>query len=49
MYRHVEQLLTRNSEELKSEWQNKRQRLLDVTTDPTDFFVKYIEDHESLS
>ncbi len=49
MYRHVEQLLTRNSEELKSEWQNKRQRLLDVTNDPTDFFVKYIEDHESLS
>jgi len=49
MYRHVERLLARDSEELKREWQCKRQRLLEETNDPIDFFVKYIEDHESLS
>ena len=43
MYRHVEQLLSRNPEGLKNEWQSKRQRLLAETINSTDFFVDYIE------
>lgn len=49
MYQHIEQLLTRNPDELKSEWLTKRQRMLDKMIDPTEFFVNYIEQHESLS
>lgn len=49
MYQHIERLLTRNPEELKNEWQAKRQRLLDEMIDPTEFFVKYIENYEGLS
>lgn len=49
MYHHVEQLLARDPEELKSEWQEKRQRILRDMIDPTEFFVNYIEQHESLS
>ena len=43
MYRHIEQMLARDPEELKSEWQAKRQRMLEDMIDPTEFFVKYIE------
>lgn len=43
MYQHIERLLARNPEELKNEWQAKRQHLLDETIDPTEFFVNYIE------
>ena len=43
MYHHVEQLLARDPEELKSEWQEKRQRMLADMIDPTEFFVNYIE------
>lgn len=49
MFRHVEQLLARNPEELKSEWYSKRQRLLAETINPTNFFINYLEDHEILS
>lgn len=43
MYHHIEQLLARDSEELKKEWQTKRQRMLQDMIDPTEFFVNYIE------
>ena len=43
MYHYVEQLLARDPEELKSEWQEKRQRMLADMIDPTEFFVNYIE------
>ena len=43
MYHHIEQLLARNPEELKNEWQEKRQRMLQDMIDPTEFFVNYIE------
>lgn len=49
MYRHVEQLLAQAPEELKTEWQTKRQRMLNEMIDPTEFFVHYIEKYESLS
>lgn len=49
MYRHVEQLLTRNPEELKKEWHSKQQRMLTELIDPTEFFVNYIESYESIS
>lgn len=49
MYHHIEQLLTRNPEDLKNEWQAKRQRMLNDMIDPTEFFVNYIEQYESLS
>lgn len=49
MYHHVEQLLALNPNELKSEWQTKRQRMLSEMIDPTEFFLDYIEHHESLS
>lgn len=49
MYHHIEQLLAHDPEELKTEWQAKRQRMLSEMTDPTDFFVNHIENHESLS
>lgn len=45
MYLHVKQLLERNPEELKNEWQSKRQRFLATMIDPTEFFVKYIEEN----
>ena len=47
MYHHIEQLLTRNPEELKKEWQNKRKQMLSDMIDPTEFFVNYIELLES--
>ncbi len=47
MYRHIEQLLARDPEELKNEWQNKRKRMLNEMIDPTEFFVNYIESIES--
>ena len=43
MLKHIQQLLARNPEELKNEWQTKRQRMLSDMIDPTEFFVKYIE------
>lgn len=43
MYHHIEQLLARNPEVLKTEWQSKRQRMLQDMIDPTEFFVNYIE------
>lgn len=49
MYHHIEQLLTRDPEDLKNEWQAKRQRMLNDMIDPTEFFVNYIENYESLS
>ena len=49
MYHHIEQLLACKPEELKSEWQTKRQRLLDEMIDPTEFFVNHIEHYETTS
>ena len=43
MYSHIERLLARAPEELKNEWQEKRQRMLAEMIDPTEFFVNYIE------
>lgn len=43
MLEHIRQLLAREPEELKAEWQTKRQRMLADMIDPTDFFVSYIE------
>ncbi len=43
MYHHIEQLLARDPEELKNEWQAKRQWMLGEMIDPTEFFVNYIE------
>jgi hypothetical protein len=36
-------LLVQNPNELRKEWQAKRQRLLADMIDPTEFFVNYIE------
>ena len=44
MLEHIKQLLARKPEELKNEWQAKRQRMLEDMIDPTEFFVKYIEE-----
>ena len=49
MYRHIEQLLARDPEELKKEWQEKRERMLQDMIDPTEFFVNHIEHYESIS
>ena len=49
MYRHIEQLLGQNPEELKKDWQTKRQRMLAEMIDPTDFFVNHIEKYEVIS
>ena len=49
MYSHIEQLLANNPDSLHAEWQSKRQRMLANMIDPTEFFVNYIEKHESLS
>lgn len=43
MLNHIQQLLARESEDLKKEWQEKRQRMLADMIDPTNFFVDYIE------
>ena len=43
MYHHIEQLLALDPEVLKTEWQSKRQRMLQDMIDPTEFFIKYIE------
>lgn len=43
MYHHIEQLLTQDPGQLKSEWQSRRQRMLNEMIDPTEFFVNYIE------
>lgn len=42
MYHHVEQMLARNHEELRNEWQIKRQQMLARMIDPTGFFVDYL-------
>ena len=47
MYHYIKQLLARDPEELKNEWQEKRQRMLQDMIDPTEFFVNYIESIES--
>ena len=49
MYHRIEQLLAQNPEDLKAEWQAKRQRMIADMIDPTEFYVTYIENHESLS
>ena len=49
MLNHIQQLLARKPEDLKNEWQAKRQRMLADMIDPTEFFVNYIEQYESLS
>ena len=43
MYHHIEQLLALDPEVLKTEWQSKRQRMLQDMIDPTEFFINYIE------
>lgn len=43
MLGHIKQLLSRNPEELKNEWQTKRLQMLSEMIDPTEFFVNYIE------
>ena len=43
MLQHVKQLLAREPDELKAEWQAKRERMLNEMIDPTEFFVNYIE------
>jgi hypothetical protein len=43
LYNHVEQLLKREPEELRQEWQQKRQRFLVQHIDVTAFFTEYIE------
>lgn len=47
MLSNIQQLLARKPEELKNEWQEKRQRMLDDMIDPTEFFVNYIESYQS--
>ncbi len=47
MLDHIQQLLARDPEELKNEWQTKRQRMLQEMIDPTEFFVNYIESNKS--
>lgn len=49
MLNHIQQLLARKPEDLKNEWHAKRQRMLADMIDPTEFFVNYIEQYESLS
>ena len=49
MYHHIEQLLAKDTEELRNEWHAKQQRMIYDMIDPTDFFVNYIENNESLS
>ena len=49
MFSHIERLLAKEPDELKAEWQAKRQHMLEEMIDPTEFFVNYIEHHESLS
>lgn len=43
MYDQVKELLDRNPETLRQEWQQKRQRFLEEHIDVTAFFVDYIE------
>ena len=43
MYAYVEQLLSRQPDELRKEWQEKRQHFLDDHIDVTAFFTEYIE------
>lgn len=43
MIQHIQQLLAKDPEILKNEWQTKRQRMLAEMIDPTEFFVNYIE------
>ena len=43
MLGHIQQLLARKPEDLKTEWQTKRQQMLTDMIDPTEFFVNYIE------
>jgi len=45
MMAHIESLLEREPEDLRSEWQAKRRRFLDEHIDVTAFFVKTIEDN----
>lgn len=39
----ITKLLSMNPDELRQEWQTKRQRLLTDLSDPTGFFIQYIE------
>ncbi len=48
MLQQIEQLLARNPNELRNEWQEKRRKLLNEMVDPTSFFVDYIEKHYGL-
>ena len=43
MCSHIEQLLAKEPDELKAEWQAKRRHMLDKMIDPTEFFVSAIE------
>lgn len=43
MLNHIQQLLARDPKELKNEWQDKRQHLLNEMIDPTEFFINYLE------
>lgn len=43
MLQEIERLLQRPPEDLRHEWQRKRQRMLQEMIDPTGFFVSYIE------
>lgn len=49
LYDHVQRLLSMPPNALRSEWQVKREKMLAEMIDPTDFFVNYIEQYESLS
>ena len=49
MLGHIQQLLARDPEELKNEWQAKRQQMLQEMIDPTEFFVNFIEVYKSTS
>lgn len=43
MCNHIKSLLNRDPDELRTEWQEKRNRMLADMIDPADFFVDYIE------
>ncbi|MBR4390580.1 MAG: DUF354 domain-containing protein [Bacteroidales bacterium] len=45
LYEHVEQLLKRDPEDLRQEWQQKRQRFLEEQIDVTAFFTWFIENY----
>jgi predicted glycosyltransferase len=49
MLAQIRHLLDMPSESLHAEWQAKRQRMLQEMIDPTEFFINYIEQNETLS